>query len=127
MRPSPRASAGIYCERSRNTLAGSLSSSTCRDLCRLTHPEWGNTLPDDCSTGYATGRARFGGVIWVELFAVNSRASRVRLKHPGSDAHQALGISVRLLRSRGFLACELVQDASANSWVSHGHPLAKPR
>jgi two-component system KDP operon response regulator KdpE len=67
--------AGVYCERSKNTHADPLSSGTCRNLCRITHPEWGNTRREDYSTSYAVGRAAFAdfGVIWVWPFAVNSR------------------------------------------------------
>jgi hypothetical protein len=55
--------------------AGPLSSSTCRDLRRITHPEWGNTLSDNYSTGYTIGRAVFAdfGINWVGPLAVNSR------------------------------------------------------
>ena len=67
--------AGVYCEGSKSTNAGPLSSDTCRDLCRITYPKWGNTHPANYSPGYAAGWAAFVdfGVVWVEPFAVNSR------------------------------------------------------
>ena len=67
--------AGVYCERADKTNADPLSSGTCRDLCRITHSKWGNTDPDQSSTGYVAGQAAFTGldVIWVMPFTVNSR------------------------------------------------------
>ena len=75
LRPNVKSLAGVYCERSMMTAAGPLSSGTCRDLCRITHPRWGNTHWDHYSTGYTTGQAAFAVfcVTWVGPFAVNSR------------------------------------------------------